>query len=232
MRWLTILLLTLGLAGAAYGLRPEWFVTKEVRILFIGNSYTQVNDLPGMVARLSRQSGQAKVVFDAEIRGGFTLEKHWEAGRAADKIRQGHWDYVVLQEQSLRPLDNPELLVEYGERFAALIRQSGGRTLLYVPWARQGAAANQAKINAAYADLAKRSGAELVMVGDAWQAALQTDPALLLYSSDGSHPAPLGTYLAACTFVAKLYGISPEKIKGGLEGYDKATLQKVCRVVR
>ena len=33
--------------------------------------------------------------------------------------------------------------------------------------------------------------------GEAWQAAMAADPALTLYSGDGYHPGPLGTYLAA-----------------------------------
>src|SRR5262249_32817696 len=83
---------------------------KPVRVLFIGNSYTFVNDLPRMLAALARAGGQRPVVHDRETPGGCTLEKHWRDGKAAQKIAAGKWDYVVLQEQSSRPLvDRPRM---------------------------------------------------------------------------------------------------------------------------
>ncbi len=36
-----------------------------------------------------------------------------------------------------------------------------------------------------------------------------TSPQLNLYFSDGSHPSPIGSYVAACVFYATLYGKSP-----------------------
>src|ERR1043166_6791316 len=77
---------------------------KEVRVLFIGNSYTYVNDLPKMIAALARAGKQPPLVYERETPGGCTLEKHWKDGKAARKIAAGKWDYVVLQEHSLRPL--------------------------------------------------------------------------------------------------------------------------------
>ena len=32
--------------------------------------------------------------------GGMTLKRHWEEEKSIQAIRSGHWDYVVLQEQS------------------------------------------------------------------------------------------------------------------------------------
>ena len=41
-------------------------------------------------------------------------------------------------------------------------------------------------------------------MGVAWQQSLKDDPKLVLHAKDGSHPAPAGSYLAACVFYATL----------------------------
>jgi hypothetical protein len=46
----------------------------------------------------------------------------------------------------------------------------------------------------------------VVPAGAVWQAALAGHPTLPLYDKDGSHPSPLGSYLAACVFTATLFG--------------------------
>jgi hypothetical protein len=45
---------------------------------------------------------------------------------------------------------------------------------------------------------------------------LQTWPSLSLYHEDGSHPAPAGSYLAACVFYAVLLDKSPIGLPGNL----------------
>ena len=39
-----------------------------------------------------------------------------------------------------------------------------------------------------------------------------------LYFSDGSHPSPAGSYLAACTFYATLFHASPVGLPGKVSG--------------
>jgi hypothetical protein len=59
----------------------------------------------------------------------------------------------------------------------------------------------------------KRSGYEfdllVALVGLAWQSVLQHEPQLGLWGPDGSHPSPLGSYLAANVFYALIFDESP-----------------------
>src|SRR5271169_3959760 len=73
----------------------------SLRILFIGNSYTYFNNLPEIFSRLA-MAGQPglSVETTAITVGGSTLAQHRQRGAAQKAIREGHWDYVVLQEQS------------------------------------------------------------------------------------------------------------------------------------
>ena len=52
--------------------------------------------------------------------GGFRLQDQWAAGQALDEIRGGHYDFVVLQEQSQTPV-----LGFAGSRLRAQVRPGG-----------------------------------------------------------------------------------------------------------
>src|SRR5262249_40662188 len=127
--------------------------SKPIRILFIGNSYTYVNDLPKMLAALAKAGNQRPVVHDRETPGGCTLEKHWKDGKAVKKITSAQWDYVVLQEQSQRPLTDRARMFEYAVKLDGEIKKQRARTLLYQTWARQNAPQKQTELSKAYLDL-------------------------------------------------------------------------------
>lgn len=183
--------------------------SREIRVLFIGNSYTSTNDLPRMIERLARAGKQAVFVHVSLTPGGTTLQQHWEGGEARKLIGSQSWDFVVLQEQSTLPLSQPERTVEYAKRLHALVKPTGAKTVLYLTWARKAKPETQAQLNKVYQRAAHETGASIAPVGKAWAAALKDDPTLVLHMADGSHPTPAGTYLAACVFYATLYQQSP-----------------------
>jgi hypothetical protein len=190
-----------------------------VRVLFIGNSYTFVNNLPGLVIELSAHERKP---LDAElvVEGGATLDEQWTEGRALAAIQRGNWDYVVLQEQStlgsgavingVDQIGDPAIFQRSVRRFDAAIRKTGARTVLFLTWARRNAPQNQVLLTQAYLDSARETHALLAPVGLAWERALATDAGRVLHQSDGSHPNATGSYLAACVFYATFYGKSPE----------------------
>jgi hypothetical protein len=71
-------------------------------VLFIGNSYTYVNDLPALVVGLADAAGGRRIEVDRHLVGGCTFERHVKETKAIEKIRQKKWDVVVLQENSLQ----------------------------------------------------------------------------------------------------------------------------------
>ena len=73
-----------------------------LKILFIGNSYTFVNDLPQICVGVAASAGDV-ISFDSYAPGGYSLQQHALDNNTVNKIKQGDWDYVVLQEQSRRP---------------------------------------------------------------------------------------------------------------------------------
>ena len=85
-----------------------WSVSfaQQTRVLFIGNSYTGVNDLPGMFYNLALSLGDT-VYYESNSPGGFTFNMHTTNTTTLQKIALPGWDYVVLQAQSQEPSFSP-----------------------------------------------------------------------------------------------------------------------------
>jgi hypothetical protein len=126
---LTPLLLVPGCATAHVGDPP-------LKVLFVGNSYTSVNDLPSLVVALAEAAGQ-RVETDQYLIGGYAFEQHARDEKALDKIRERKWDVVVLQEQSVQPILNQESMHKYARILHEEISKQGAKTLFYLTWARQ-----------------------------------------------------------------------------------------------
>lgn len=108
-----------------------------LKVLFIGNSYTYVNDLPSMVVAMAEAAGDRKIDADRHLVGGCTFERHVKETGALDKIRSQQWDVVVLQEQSLRPIVDRAKMREYACWLHAEAVKQGAETVFYLTWARQ-----------------------------------------------------------------------------------------------
>ncbi|TDU88513.1 hypothetical protein EV138_2059 [Kribbella voronezhensis] len=186
-----------------------------MRILFVGNSFTSRNNLPGLLAALAKERG---VVVEHRLisAGGASLRQHLNAGKALTAIAEGGFDTVVLQEQSTLPGKNPARMHDSVRDFHAAVEEAGARTALYMTWARLHGA--QQPITTAYAGIAAEVGATLVPVGMVWERFLRTNDEPLLHDKDGSHPALAGSYLAACVFLISLLAEDPVGIEAPVKG--------------
>jgi len=186
-----------------------------LRVLFIGNSYTFCNDLPGIVAQLAATNGYA-IVCDSLTRGGATFQDHCERFGALDRIASGAWDVVVLQNQSYEPIENLSNMFVHGSRLCHAAAQAGARTVLLLTWAyagprgsnaavAAGVPAMQERLNAAYYQLAHEMGADVAPAGRAFEAVRTAHPDWRLHMPDNSHPAPPGSYLAGLALYSTLF---------------------------
>jgi hypothetical protein len=200
------------------------------KLLFIGNSFTARNDLPGLIAQLAEAWGH-RLQHDLISAGGASLRQHWNAGRALQALREGSYDHVVLQEQSTLPVKNAARMHENVRLFDEAIQAAGAKTVLYMTWARQHAPQSQEAIADAYTGIGRELGATVVPVGVAWQDFLRQHDQPALHDRDQSHPMLAGSYLAACVFLAVLFKESPVGIEtelAGLTDKDRALLQKTA----
>jgi hypothetical protein len=187
----------------------------SLNILFIGNSFTERNNVPALIANLASGCGKQ---FNHQLisAGGASLRMHWNKGEAQQIIQQNKFDYVVLQEQSTLPFKNAKRMRENIRLFDEVIKNSGAKTALYLTWARQNTPEIQGAITEAYTTIGEEIGATIIPVGIAWENFLREHKTPILHDKDLSHPTLAGSYLAACVFYSVLFGENPvgEEVKG------------------
>jgi hypothetical protein len=201
--------------------------TNSINMLFIGNSFTQRNNLPDMLAELAAARDLC-VKHELISVGGASLRTHWNSGQAANAIATGRYKYVVLQEQSTLPVKNASRMAENVRLFDESIKRAGSTTVLYMTWARQHAPEAQQVIADAYNTIGEELGAIVVPVGLAWEDFLAGHDKPVLHDRDKSHPTLAGSYLAACVFLAALFKVNPVGADAGPTGLsdeDRKVLQ-------
>ncbi len=202
----------------------------RLSVLFIGNSFTARNDVPGLVAAMAAARGLGLEHRLISV-GGASLRNHWNKGEAQKAIGKGGYNYVVLQEQSTLPVKNRARMHENIRLFDEAIRAAGSRTALYLTWARQHVPDTQRAITEAYTSIGREIGATVVPVGVAWEKFLAAHDRPVLHDKDKSHPTLAGSYLGACVFFGVLFGESPVGIAAevkGLGAEDVLVLQRTA----
>jgi hypothetical protein len=226
--------------GAAQGCGFSLDASPCTRVLFVGNSYTFVNDLPATFASLARSGGH-RIEVGMAAEGGWTLAQHAASADTRSKIASKAWNFVVLQEQSQVPAVED---LRQGEMYPAArqlvttIRATGAQPVFFETWAHRAGwpenglsdyASMQAAINRGYEEIATEQAARLAPVGKAWSAAVGKGD-LTLWQDDGSHPTVAGTYLAACVMYQAVFDQSPEGLSylAGLSNEDATLLQSIA----
>ncbi|HEX4439559.1 MAG TPA: hypothetical protein VH854_05775 [Thermoanaerobaculia bacterium] len=218
-------LLAVALLMLALPCRPQVPASeKRIHVLFVGNSFTYVNDLPRIVSAMSRADGGGGPRVDCRMVAfpGFSLEDHWKRGDARRAIEEQPWDFVILQQGPSASEDGLEVLVEYASRFAPLIRKAGARVAFYMPWPSGDRKQDFPGVSASYRQAARVTQGLVLPAGEAWEKALRRDAKLELYGPDNLHPTNEGSYLAALVVYAGLTGRSvanmPATLPLGAEG--------------
>ncbi len=176
-----------------------------IRVLFVGNSLTYYNDLPGTLIDLALTTGDtirsAMVAYP-----DFALVDHLRQGAATRAIASTSWNFVVLQQGPSSVQVNRDSLIAMTRLFDASIRQAGATPALFSVWPQTANAATFPRAIESYQLAATAVGGLYLPVGAAWQAALAEDATFPLYDPDGLHPSALGTYLAALVVYERITG--------------------------
>jgi len=183
------------------------------RLLFVGNSFTYYNGgLENQVRHLANSARPPRnIEADRATQGGATLKilqgKQW----VHDKIRDGGYDVVILQE------DIPELtehrvepFFEHARLFDKEIKEAGSKTVLFMAWPYERLNwITLSEIANAHRVIGHELGVPVAPVGMAFQRAMKERPGLAMLGSDKEHESIHGTYLAANVLYATLFGESP-----------------------
>lgn len=205
--------------------------SKKIRVLFIGNSYTDFHNMPQIVADMAASTGET-LEFDVSAYGGASFFNHASVSSSSyihtlTKLRKGGWDYVVLQEQSVNPATPPAQFnlwtVPYAKELVDTAKYYSPccEVVFYMTWGRKNGFPDQcgnpnwphyctyqsmdSVIRERYIELAYTNVAAIAPVGPVWRYVRTHYPEIELYDPDESHPSIEGAYTAACTFYAAFF---------------------------
>ena len=199
-----------------------------LRALFIGNSYTYVNDLPQLISGLATASGD-RLIYSSSTPGGYKFQQHLSDANTRALIAQGNWDYVILQEQSQLPsFSDGQVAAQvypYARQLDSIIKVQNpcAKTVFYMTWGRKnGDASNcgvfppvctytgmDSMLQLRYTIMADANKAVLCPVAKVWRSLRNSSPSLNLYDPDESHPSINGSFAAACSFYSILFKKNP-----------------------
>ncbi|MCZ6836817.1 MAG: hypothetical protein O7G85_13660 [Planctomycetota bacterium] len=201
-----------------------------IRVLFIGNSYTYFNNLPAMLEAIAEADDDSPIIETRMIApGGMTLVHHWKQGDALEAINEGDWDFVVLQSQSTfgerHMIDGKPRVMgfktfhESARKFGKAIKAAGATPVFYQQWRRRESPLKDFQvISFAHHSIALELDAKVAPVGFAFELIRKEHPELSLYISDGSHPSPTGSLVAALVFYSTITGEGVMDIPSTLRG--------------
>lgn len=196
----------------------------SIRVLFIGNSYTHFNDLPGDVQRIAATQ-KMKLAFQACFKGGYSFKKHLQQKDEIDIIKKGGWDFVILQEHSEAPAKPTSVVAAETYRDARTLDSlihvytPEARVIFYMTWGHKDGCLTpisgypiidtyvgmQERLKISYLEMTYQNNAWCAPVGMAWQQVRAERPDYVLYWQDRTHPSPLGTYLAANVIFSAMF---------------------------
>jgi len=184
-------------------------------VLFIGNSLTYTNDLPGTVSDLASRAGDTIRVQSVALPNFAVIDHALGMSNAVDVIKAQSWELVVLQQGPTTTGLNRDTLIIATKLLDPVVKASGGRTAQLMTWPASSQISLFPQVRASSQAAAQSvSGGVFIAAGDAWRIALEEDPSLPLYGSDGYHPAYLGTYLTALVIYEEVTGHDARLLPG------------------
>jgi hypothetical protein len=215
--------------------------------LFIGNSFTYYNNLEQIFESIASDAGIA--INAARVAtGSSTLENFadptYANGQALTPVLEGqnNFDYVILQENSTRPINYPNRFLSAARALQNKINatQTHAEIYLYETWeypdrageSRYGGTvpAMEGLLRTAYADVGETLDIPVCWVGKAFTKVFEDHTEINLYQTDQTHPSYAGSYLSACVHAMTILGIDPRALtfRGSLSEADAAILRQAA----
>ena len=199
------------MAGPVAATAPVVPADADINLLFMGNSHTSVNNIPGMVAAMVRVSRSGKTVAAVEAPGWLFLQDRATDTPSLALLKSRKWNYVVLQAQEYSSSGLFTYPTTGAEELIRLSRQQSAVPVMFPEWPRRGIDETQ-RIFELHVSIARREPACVPPIPQAWDLAVARYPSMTLYNADGNHSAPAGAFLAALVLYNTMTGLSPQDL--------------------
>ena len=195
--------------------QPDKNATK---ILFIGNSLTYFNDMPGMLRKMAKKTGK-NVLVDEATMGGASPADHLESSRTRGKINSRKWDYVIIQQGSGQvafPEKHKYILPDIRELKKRILDNYAKTRILFfmdismkngIHWNKKYYTYAESQDMLCRGTLKLTEDLDFIVapVGRTWTGIVKNHPAIDLYHPDEVHPSYAGSYLQACVYFATIF---------------------------
>lgn len=222
----------------------------EESLVFVGNSYTQYNNLPVQVQSTleDHMRGWSDSSVSALVGGGLTLADHASmmnnGGGNWQQTLSREQDWFIFQDQSQIP-GFPETETYWQDSLTGLqqmhtqVSEIGAQSMLMLTWGRRDGdpqnsvlyedfAMMQERLNDGYVSYASQAGTAdnpiyVAPVGPTFSYIHDNYPEQFarLYASDGSHPSEMGSIVASLAITASLTGREVDVSDFGLTEEDQ-----------
>lgn len=166
-----------------------------MKTLFIGNSHTYFNDMPGIFKQICQEHG-VDMHVTMLTKGGMGLDYHAKQEQTRFNIQYGGYDYVVLQ-HTAHPMGDLNAMHDAAAELVKWIKEAGSTPIFYQTWAKKGEEDFQSQMSGVYDALGQELNVKVAPVGNVWQNTRLHHPETELYFTDGAHASPAGSALAA-----------------------------------
>ncbi len=227
---------------------------RQLKILFIGSSYFNYNDLPSLFLNMN-EAAEKNIFVDRRTVNGKGLDYHARDGFTEKKINQEAWDYVILQgscTNAAYPDSHQYFIPPFVEhplksslqllKQKILASNKNAKIIYCMPWAFEDGLTwiegqtdtyedMQKKIFINTIPLARELDIMIAPVGWAWYQILKNcNTVHYLHAADWNHPSLRGSYLTTCVIFTTIYQENSEGLPyfGGLPADEARFFQIVA----
>jgi hypothetical protein len=180
----------------------------DITLLFMGNSHTSFNNVPGMVAAMVRAARPGKSVAEVLAPGSMFLDERLNDAASVNLLRSQNWSFVILQAQKYSSSGQFEYSTAEAEELIRMARQSQAVPVMFPEWPRRSVDETQ-RIYDLHVSIAQRETACVAPIGQAWDLSFARNTSLALHAADGNHSNAAGAFFAALILFATITGTSP-----------------------
>lgn len=202
---------------------------KEYRVLFVGNSFTEFNNLANNIFKpMCKQAGY-NILVNTVTRGSYILENFADSAdpygsKIDDFLNTNKYDIVILQEQSHRPISDFDSFMRGAQGLAAKAKENGAAVYLYETWgykagngglaAYGGTTKSMAQqLSKAYKKVAEEIDATVIHAGLAMLDVYENNKEdVELYHPDMHHPSLEGSILVGYTMLYTLCNVDKNDV--------------------
>ena len=189
-----------GSSGAHERYSLETTPAADIEVLFIGNSHSSYNNLPGLVQTLIEHGVADKSVNAFVAPGWGFLADRVNDGFTYETIQARPWTHVILQAQKYSTTGLYTYPTSAAELWIKRIKEQNAIPVMFPEWPRKFNYEEGLRVHQLHMSIAATEPACVAPIGLTWDLAIERYPQLEFHASDGNHSNPRGALLSAYVF--------------------------------